>query len=163
MSTAAVRLRKPGNFSAAIGLSLALLGGGANAQTLSKTAGGLNYATGGVSIEQLRRLEETKEDFSLWVTTAAKRSGAHLSDVNLRIIDAKTNVVLDTTMIGPWLFINLPLGTFTVEATFKGTTQSRTTGIHPGDHHQIIFYFESPAEVSPDWTSPFKDSPYSNK
>ena len=129
----------------------------------SKTADGYAYQMGGVSIGDLLELERSKEDFSLWVTTAARRSGAHLSDVQVKITDTRGKLVFNEALTGPWLFIALPVGRYTVESAFRGQPQARTTNIHSGDHHQIIFYFDSPAELSPEWKSPFDGSPYRGK
>jgi hypothetical protein len=148
---------------AAISIAL-LLCGPAAAQTFGKTAGGVPYVSGGVTVAELEKLAAQREKYSFWLTTAALRSGAHLSDVNVKITEAESRkVVLDTMMIGPWLLIDLPLGAYTVEATFQDQTQKHMTRIHPGDNHQMIMYFKIPAEVSPDWRSPFEASPYSGK
>ncbi|HEU0200109.1 MAG TPA: hypothetical protein VFR86_06700 [Burkholderiaceae bacterium] len=71
--------------------------------------------------------------------------------------------MLETIMIGPWLMVDLPLGIYSVEAAFEGQMQRGTTQIHPGDHHQMIMYFDTPADVSPDWVKPFEVSPYLGK
>lgn len=136
--------------------------GNASALTEGKTAGGLVYATGGVTVGDLRKLLAERDRYALWVTTAARGSGAFLSDVQLRITDRESNVVLDTILIGPWLFVDLPPGTYAIEATLKNQVQERTTRIDRSAQRQAIIYFESPAEVSPDWTSPFVHSPYGN-
>lgn len=131
------------------------------AQVHDKSVGGFVYATGAVTVEELRALENEKGKYNLWVTTAAKGSGAHLSDAAIKITDAKKkDIVLDTTIVGPWLFINLPPGTYEVETTFQGETQKRTARLGRKDLRQVILYFSTPAEVSPDWVSPFKESPY---
>lgn len=134
---------------------------GASAETRGKTVDGMPYVTGGVTVAELIKLQGERDKYSLWITTAAVRSGAHLSDVKLRITDAKKRVVLDTMMIGPWLMVDLPLGRYSVEAKFKDQTFDRVTQIHKDDHHQVLIYFDVPAEVSPDWVSPFRTSPYS--
>lgn len=136
---------------------------GASAETRGKTLAGTEYVTGGVTVAELLDLQGERDKYSLWVTTAAVRSGAHLSDVTLRIVDARKQVVLDTLMIGPWLMVDLPLGRYTVEAKFKDQTFQRVTQIHRDDRHQVMIYFDVPAEVSPDWVSPFKTSPYSGR
>jgi hypothetical protein len=135
--------------------------GAALALTRAQTAGGLAYATGGVSIGELRTLAATKDDYDLWVTTAAKGSGAFLSDVKVVIRDEDSRqVMLDTTMTGPWLFIELPPGSYAIEAHFKDQALRHVTRIEPGVHHQALLYFDSAAAVSPDWKSPFAESPY---
>jgi hypothetical protein len=141
----------------------ALLMNSALAQTSGKSPAGVSFLAGGISIEELRAMDKRKGDFSLWLTTAAKGSGAHLADVKLTITDARKKVVFDAVLPGPWLMVDLPAGSYTLTASFKEQTQSRSTRIHKGDRHQLVLYFESPAEVSPDWKSPFKDNPYSGR
>ena len=127
------------------------------------TKQGRPFVSGGVSIEELIALHGKREAYTLWVVTAAHRSGAHLSDVVVKITDANKNLVFDGRLAGPWLFLNLPLGRYDVVAVFNGESQKRVTTIHPGDLHQALFYFDVPAEVSPEWKSPFPSGPYSGK
>ncbi len=130
--------------------------------TLGKTPGGAAFAMGGTSAEDLVALERQKDHYSLWVTTAARGTGAYLADVQLKIHDAKKQLVFNQPLTGPWLFIDLPLGRYEVEAAFRGQPQTRITQIHPGDHHQLMFYFDEPAIRSPEWQSPFERNPYGN-
>jgi hypothetical protein len=118
------------------------------------------FTSGGASVEELNALYERREAFSLWLITAAKRSGAHLAEVQVRITDANQRVVLDTQMQGPWLMVDLALGRYTIEARFNGQVQKRVSTIHSGDHHQAFFYFDVADEVSPDPQRPFLKSPY---
>jgi hypothetical protein len=128
--------------------------------TLGKTTTGAAFAMGGTSVEDLQALERHKTGFSLWVTTAARGTGAYLADVQLTIHDAKKQLVFNQPLTGPWLFIDLPVGRYEVQAAFRGQPQTRTTQIHPGDHHQLMFYFDEPAVRSPEWQSPFEGNPY---
>lgn len=145
----------------ALAVASAFIAGTAHAATQAQqTANGIDYVMGGVTVEELQALKADKDQYSLWVTTAAKGTGAFLSDADVRITDAKNDVVLDTTVEGPWLFVNLPPGTYTVEATVDGQVQTHRTHIAAGDHHQALMYFDSTAQLSPDWVSPFAKSPY---
>ena len=135
----------------------------ASAAQSGLTQQGRPFVSGGVSIEELLALHGKRDGYSLWVVTAAHRSGAHLSDVQVRITDTSRNTVFDEKLAGPWLFLDLPLGRYEVEARFNGQTQKRVTTIHPGDLHQALFYFDVPAEVSPEWQSPFPRGPYTGK
>lgn len=116
----------------------------------SLTAQGVPYVTGGVSRSELNALRAKRNDYSLWVVTAAAKSGAHLADVRVIIRDAEQNTAFNRPLDGPWLFIDLPTGKYEIEATFRGETQRRTTNIRPGDHHQVVFYFKTGDAVSPD-------------
>ncbi len=113
------------------------------------TAEGRVFVTGGVSDSEQLALRSQRERFSLWVVTAAKGTGAYLSDVRIKVTDSQQRVLFDAALDGPWLMIDLPLGRYTVEADLAGRKQQHVTTIHPGDHHQAFFYFDVDADVSP--------------
>lgn len=119
------------------------------AQTTGRTALGGAYASGGIGADEIAALDAQRAKYSLWLVTAAKTGGAYLSDVHVRITDAKKALVLDHTMAGPWLLVDLPLGRYDVEASYGGQTFTRPTTIHAGDRHQIVLYFDVAAELLP--------------
>ncbi|HEY8706602.1 MAG TPA: hypothetical protein VIM34_01240, partial [Burkholderiaceae bacterium] len=84
-------------------------------------------------------------------------SGACLADVRLKVSDAQHRIVFDQRLGGLWLFIDLPPGRYELVANHKGETQIQTTTIHPGDHHQALFYFNLPAEVLAPASQPASD------
>jgi hypothetical protein len=135
------------------------LGGGTLALALAspawalksgKTPMGMPYVSGGIGQSELSSLHAKRGDYSLWVITAAMKSGAYLADVEVSVRDAKQRVVFKERLDGPWLFIDLPLGRYEVEASFNGETEKRSTTIHRGDHHQVFFYFKTGDETPPD-------------
>jgi hypothetical protein len=132
----------------------------ASALTSGTTLQGRAFVSGGISAEELVQLHDKRNNFSLRVVTAAKRSGAHMADVRLRITDADNRTVFEGQLDGPWLFIDLPLGRYRLQASLNGETQQRFTTIHPADHHQVFFYFDVPDELSPDPQRPFLRNPY---
>lgn len=147
----------------ACGLAVAatLAAGSAAADPVrGKTEAGFAYAMGGVTVSDLQDLERHKDRFSLWITTAAKKTGAYLADVQVRITSADGRLLFNAPIPGPWLFIDLPPGRYRIDAAHRGKPQTRTTQIHPNDRHQLLFYFDDPADVSPEWEKPFKDNPY---
>jgi hypothetical protein len=144
-----------------LAVAAALAAGDAAAEPVrGKTEAGIAYAMGGATVSDLQALERHKDRFSLWITTAAKKTGAYLADVQVRITRADGRLMFNAPIPGPWLFIDLPPGRYRVEATHRGMPQTRTTQIQPGDRHQLLFHFDDPAEVSPEWERPFKDNPY---
>jgi len=145
-------------------LALALcLAGSAQAVQDGTTSQGYRYLSGGVSEEEQVSLHTQRGRFSLWVITAAKKSGAYLSDVQVRVTDSQRQVVFDAPLDGPWLLVDLPLGRYVVEARFDGETQQRVTTIHPGDHHQVFFHFGVDADVSPEPRTPLPGNPFDGK
>lgn len=128
-----------------------------------RTSDGIAFAFGGISVSEQQDLERHKDRFSLWVTTAARKSGAYLADVQIKISDSAGKVLFNAPISGPWLFIDLPPSRYTVEATHRGKPQTRSTQIRAGDRHQMVFHFDDAAQVSPEWEKPFKASPYGGK
>jgi hypothetical protein len=151
-----------GPWARALLLAAALQGTGpAVALQEGRTAAGWAWLTGGVSHEELVALRARRDDFNLWVITAAARSGAHLAEARVTVRDAQRQVVFDGPLDGPWLFIDLPAGRYEVAASVNGGDgRWRRTTLHRGDRRQIFFYFDTGDEVAPENRSPFDGSPY---
>lgn len=114
------------------------------------TTQGTPFVSGGVTIEEQEDLSKRKGEYSLWVQTAAKGSGAYLAGARVRVSDTKGGPVLETEMDGPWLFARLSPGNYVVETTFEGKTEKRTVSIGKSGTRQVFLYFVTDAEVSPD-------------
>ena len=132
-----------------------------------KTADGLAYVSGGVSIGDRQAMHAEQKKYSLWVATVAKPSGAYLADVKLKIVDAKSRrSVVERTLEGPWYMIALPPGRYDVQGTFRADgasadqTLSQTVNVAKGTVRQVVLRFESKAEVSPEMRSPFGGNPF---
>jgi hypothetical protein len=140
----------------ALSIAAAVVASTAIAQTSGRTALGGTFVSGGIGESEIAALDAQRDRYSLWVITAAKLSGAYLADVRVRITDANRKLVLEHSMVGPWLLVELPLGRFEVEASYDGRTITRATTIHAGDHHQMVFYFDVAADVLPKSTDAAK-------
>lgn len=119
-----------------------MLAGSAHGLEEGVTAQGRPYVSGGVADGEQSALHAQRERFTLWVVTAARKSGAYLADVQVKVTDSQQRVVFDAPLEGPWLLIDLPLGRYEVEARLGGEMQRLVTTIHPGDRHQAFFYFD---------------------
>jgi hypothetical protein len=118
------------------------------------SAAGVVFASGGSSREEQDMLVAERLRYSFWLTTAARRSGAYLAGVRVRVTEADGGKrVLEDVMDGPWLFADLPLGRYEVEAillherTGRLEIQRGTTHIHAGDHHRMVLYFSTGDDV----------------
>ena len=123
--------------------------GAALALSEGKTAQGEPYVSGGIALGEREALEQRRAAFSLWIATAAKKTGSYLADARVIVTDEAGKTVLDTKLDGPWLLVNLKPGRYTVEASLRKQTQRKTTTIHPGDHHEMLFYFDLEVETLP--------------
>ena len=93
--------------------------------TMMKTANGIQYVNGGVGIEERASLHS---DFPLKLIFAEGKP--YISDVNVTIMNSSGKAVFETLANnGPWLFVNLPPGSYRVEATFKGVTRDTSVRI----------------------------------
>jgi len=121
-----------------------------------RTPDGHAFLSGGVSLEDRAEMEKVKTDYSLWVSTVARPSGAWLAEVKLQITDLKdSRVVVDRVLEGPWFMVSLPAGRYEVRGTFtaQGATnaQAQTQTVVVGQGlRQAILRFDSRAIVSPD-------------
>ncbi len=113
-----------------------------SASVQGRTAQGWPYVSGGVSLEERDAMKASIAGNSLWLVTAASRSGHYLSDVQVLIRDSSQRVVFDQRLAGPWLSIDLPIGRYVVEAVFDGKTQRSSTTIQRGVRRQIVFHFD---------------------
>lgn len=124
--------------------------GAAHAVSEGTTEQGTPFVSGGVTVEEQQELRARRPEFSLWVQTAAKGSGAYLAGAMVRVTDMKGTPVLETEMDGPWLFAKLAPGNYVVETTFEGKTEKRTVSVGKTGTRQVFLYFVTDADLSPD-------------
>jgi hypothetical protein len=146
---------------------LVLLAPAGQATQRGASPAGVDYVSGGVSHEEQVALHARRADYNFWLTTAVRRTGAHLAGVMVRIRETGNGrLVLEHRMDGPWLFANLPLGRYEVEAVLQSDDLVRTevqrgsTQIHPGDHHQMLLYFSTSDTVGEENANPLPGNPY---
>jgi hypothetical protein len=130
-------------------LCLIAMASSVSAMQEGQTAEGIRYASGGVSETEQLAMQVRRTGFSLWVITAAIKSGAYLADVRVTVKGAHDQIVFDAPIDGPWLMLDLPIGRYEVEAQYAGQTDRQITTIHEGDHHQAVFYFKVNEIVEP--------------
>jgi hypothetical protein len=110
----------------------------------------LPYISGGIGSTEREALYKERGSYNLWLTMAAKGSGAYLSDVHVRILDKRLQQpVLLHTLAGPWLFVQLPVGRYEIEASYSESSGSssqllkRTVTLQPGSHRQLVLRFDA--------------------
>ena len=86
------------------------------------TEGGFRYMTGGVGSDEREVMERLDIPFNLKLIFA-EGSGNFLSDVKLSILDEPGHNVAEATSNGPWFYIKLPPGFYTVVATFNNDSK----------------------------------------
>lgn len=109
----------------------------------------LPYVSGGIGTSERETLEKERSNYNLWLTMAAKGSGAYLADVHVRILDKRTQqLVFSHPLAGPWLFVKLPVGRYDIEASYRESAEhppqllKRTVALQPSSHRQLVLRFE---------------------
>jgi hypothetical protein len=82
-----------------------------------KTTQGFPYLSGGVGSDEREVMEERGKAYNVKLVFAEK-TGAYLSNVKLVIEDAKREEMVSLNANGPWFYIQLPPGSYSVKATF---------------------------------------------
>lgn len=114
----------------AFAASPAALRAAATADVIEKT-GTIVYVTGGVGEEERAALKAIEKQFNLKLVFALK-GGAFISDVLVAIKTVGGKTVLIDQAQGPIFMAKLPGGTYVVEATYEGSTQTRKTAVGKG-------------------------------
>lgn len=111
---------------------------------------GIACVSGGIGGTEREEMQQHAKQYSLWIRTAADKSGAYLADIKLTVRDVKSHeTILSTTLDGPWAFIALPAGRYEVEASYRDPGKNsdqvvkKSTDIKTGDHRQMVIYFSA--------------------
>jgi hypothetical protein len=80
--------------------------------------------SGGVGAGERERLAQEARDYDLKLVFTSTK-GAYLADVPVQVMDGKGHVVADAVSQGPWMFVDLPHGNYTIKATFDGKSETR--------------------------------------
>jgi hypothetical protein len=87
-----------------------------------KTDEGVRYMMGGVGIGERDLMQSRAEEYNLKLSFAEK-VGVYLADVDVVVEDRSGKKIISRKTNGPWLYLQLPPGTYDVKATFEGETK----------------------------------------
>ena len=138
-----------GIVAAALCAALTLgLAGGAHAQQASEVTGGtatddssagnvnggglpqiqqqgdVSFVSGGVGLDESKALQSAQSQWPLSLRFTGPGS-EFLADVQVRIVDAHNNEVLNTASRGPYMLVKLPPGHYTVYARYKDSEKKQ--------------------------------------
>lgn len=104
-------------------------------------AHGGKVMSGGVGIGARDTLSQRAEDYELKLVFARTPSGDYLADVPVTISDRRGNTVIDAVSDGPWMYVDLPNGTYSVKARFNGRTETRQISVTSGSQRTVYLRF----------------------
>ena len=105
------------------------------------TSGDVSYVTGGVGEEHAQAMEAVRKDYplSMLFVRKDKPRNAYLADIAVTIKNARGKVVLQTTSEGPFLYVKIPAGRYTVSATHEGNTRTAAVYVASKGHKHMVF------------------------
>ena len=104
---------------------------------------GIRYMSGGVGIGERAEMEETAGDYSLKVVLSTDK-GAYISGVRLRVKEKGGRDAFGIVTNGPWLYVDLPEGWYTVSASFNGETKKQSVRVGSGkSRSRLAFSFDA--------------------
>ncbi|MBF0321093.1 MAG: hypothetical protein HQL01_14955 [Nitrospirae bacterium] len=106
------------------------------------TENGIDYIAGGVGEDNRDALEAIARAKYNVKMVFAMRAGDYLSDIPVEITDKSGKKLLNVTSSGPFFYVKLPAGAYTLKATHKGVV--RTQNINAaGALRQVVFTWEA--------------------
>ncbi len=84
-----------------------------------KSEKGAPYMSGGIGVEERNEMRRAVEEYNLGLWFAGK-SRHYVTDVDVVISDDKGKQILSAANTGPWFYVQLPPGMYTVKATYNG-------------------------------------------
>jgi hypothetical protein len=94
-------------------------------------AGQVAMVSGGIGVDQREAMAGAVKNANLKLMFALN-TGEYVSDVKVDVADASGRKVIEHAAQGPWAYANLPAGTYTVTASFDGSSQSRKVAVGKG-------------------------------
>jgi hypothetical protein len=87
-----------------------------------------SFYSGGVGITEREQMKAMTQDCNLKLVFDT-HTGAYLSNVNVRVQDAKGQTLISTVSNGPWFSAKLPAGNYRVTATFENYKYIRSINL----------------------------------
>jgi len=122
--------------------SLGLMTNGFAQSVEVKNYGGVSYISGGIGMGEREELEAMGQNYDLKLVFAIQQ-GNYLSDVKVVIKGSSGNVALEAVSDGPWLYAQLPAGTYNVSATTMGKTITKVARVNARSRTQLNFVWAS--------------------
>lgn len=101
-----------------------------------ETVNGIEYVTGGFGADMSKAFRQAESDYPLALTFAASDEGGgarpFVADVRVVVRDASGGVVMEVPSAGPYLLARLEPGSYVVDATYMGKTQTRRVTLKKG-------------------------------
>ena len=101
----------------------------------------VTFVSGGIGESERNAIQAVKGDYNLTMLFALKGTGEFIADINVRIADAKNNTLVETVTEGPYLFVRLVPGKYTVSAEKNGHVMQQKAVVSDKHATSLSFYW----------------------
>ena len=109
---------------------------------------GIPYVSGGFGVEERENLLKMTRGDNLGLSFALQNK-QYLGGANVAIKDSKGRDVLTAISNGPLFFAKLPAGTYTVEATARGKTETQIAHVPASGQDRLYFTWKPVEQAKP--------------
>ncbi|MFJ4250600.1 carboxypeptidase regulatory-like domain-containing protein [Pseudomonas sp. NPDC089741] len=113
----------------------------AGVQVQQQQQNGVSYLSGGIGEDESRAIQQTT-GYNLHMTFSIGVENKYIPDVDVVIAKAEGQPVLNLTQAGPLVYVQLPPGKYTVQATRNGVTRHDTTDVGSGAARNLVFHWD---------------------
>lgn len=108
----------------------------------------ITYVTGGVCSEEVNFMKGIAQHFPLEIVLVQQVNGKeiYIADVNVSLQNAQQEEVLYVVTDGPFLFVNLPDGKYTITATYHDIKQTKQVNI-TRKHSRVVVLWDKQADT----------------
>lgn len=110
----------------------------------------ITYVTGGVCSEEVNFMKGIAQHFPLEIVLVQQANGKeiYIADVNVSLHNAQQEEVLYVVTDGPFLFVNLPDGKYTINATYHDIKQTKQVNITKKHSRVVMLWDDKQADNS---------------
>lgn len=112
----------------------------------TKSQGPASFVTGGIGSDESNSIFAAAKKWSLLIEMSevdGSGRGVWIAGIEVRVLDAKQQTIVETLCDGPLMLLNAPAGQYTVEASYQGKLLKRNVVLKDGGHQKLTLFWRS--------------------
>jgi hypothetical protein len=110
----------------------------------SKAQGNITFITGGIGSDESSAIFAAAKKWPLLIEMSEIDSsgrGVWIAGVDIRVLNDKQQILLETVCDGPLMLLHAPSGQYTVEASYQGKLLKRGIVLKEGDPQKLTLFW----------------------
>ena len=105
---------------------------------------GISYITGGVGEDEARAITSEAKQWPLLLEMSQLENGrgVWIFGATINILNDKSQSIFNAQADGPYMLVNLEVGTYTIQASFNGVQQTKLVSIKAGSSQKINLFWK---------------------